>query len=439
MRTRLSAPRSVAFALALGLGGACGGAEDNQPDAPTDIPPGEDSTRDILSTELSMDLATQIASARITLGPSDSRAASFEIGDLEIMSVSLVGDALQFADQGDRLDIGVPASTTPVVLDIAYHFNFHNGFMGVDDDGFTLTWPYYCGNMFPCRSNPSDGTTFTLELTGVADGSVAVYPTSIPTDAPSYQVAWAIGDYQELDVGTTTAGTHIAMWHRPNEMERAVAGSANLRDAFDWLEQTIGPYRFGPEAGGVGVTWGPGALGGMEHHPMWHVASGVLDSEEVNVHEAAHGWYGDGIRIACWEDFVLSEGTVTYLAGRALDVVAPTVGAETWEAYESELGGISPTDPVWPTTCNEIDILDDNLFTNAPYMRGAFFYRAVALRVGADVLDGALNAFYMQYAGQAARMTDMLRVIQEETGFDATSCANSWLRSTTIPAIGACP
>jgi aminopeptidase N len=311
--------------------------------------------------------------------------------------------------------------------------------MGADDDGFTLLWPYYCGNLFPCRSNPADGTTFTLALTGVPAGQVAVYPAAIATEAPSYQIAWAHGAYEQLDLGTTAAGTHLSAWHRATEAAAAMTGTRNLHAAFEWFETTLGPYRFGTEAGSVAVSWGAGAFGGMEHHPMWHVASGAMSDEETHVHEAAHGWFGDGIRIGCWEDFVLSEGTVTYLAGRALDVVAPAAGMAIWDGYQNELAGIAPGDPVWPDSCGVVDVLDDGLFSTAPYLRGAFFYRAVALRVGAAALDTALAAFYAEYAGRAARMTDMLRVIGESTGFDPTACAQMWLRSTTIPAVGPCP
>ena len=95
---------------------------------------------------------------------------------------------------------------------------------------------------------------------------------------------------------------------------------------------------------------------------------------------------------------------------------------------------------MWPDSCGVIDVLADNLFTDAPYMRGAFFYRAVALTLGDPaMLDAALHAFYMQYMGKPAHMSDMLRVIQETTGYDPTACANAWLRSTTIPAVGPCP
>ena len=215
--------------------------------------------------------------------------------------------------------------------------------------------------------------------------------------------------------------------------------TANCTPAFDWLEKTIGPYRFGTKVGSVSVKWGPGAYGGMEHHPLWHVSSGSLASEVTNVHEAAHGWFGDGIRIECWEDFVLSEGTVSYLAARALEVVAPSVGAQAWTEYESELSGINGTSPVWPQSCGAIDVLDDNLYTNAPYMRGAMFYRAIAQKVGADLVDQALAAFYAAHGGKTGRMTDMLETIKTVTGYDPTACADAWLKSTTIPTPGPCP
>ena len=60
-----------------------------------------------------------------------------------------------------------------------------------------------------------------------------------------------------------------------------------------------------------------------------------------------------------------------------------------WAEYQDELddaiaeGGA----PAWPTGCNQIDILKDKLFTNLPYMQGAFFYKDVAAKIGADKLD----------------------------------------------------
>ena len=411
-------------------------------DAP--LVPTANPARAVVDTKLAFDVTAKTGAATITLGPSDAPGATLEIGDLAIDSVAIAGAPLTFAAVAggpttNELDLALPPSASPTAVDIAYHYKERTSFTGASTAGYTLMWPYYCGNVFPCHSDPVDGTTFSLEITGVPAGKTAIFPATIPSAAPAYQIAWTIDAYTELPLGTTTAGTSVSVWYVGTGMAAAMAGSAHLVAAFDWLEKTLGPYHFGDHVGTVSVNWPRGAFGGMEHHPRWHVAAAAMASEETQVHESAHGWFGDGIRLACWEDFVLSEGTVSYLAGRALDVVAPSVGATVWSSYATELAGISPASLVWPTTCGAVDIIKDNLFTTAPYMRGAFFYRAVALKIGADQLDAALHAFYQAHQLQPARMSQMLTTIKDVTGFDPTACAELWLHGTTIPAIGACP
>ena len=442
---------SLRFVLGLSLlVTACGDDGATTPDAPVAVLPTANPARELTDTKLAYDVTALSATAIITFAPSADPGATLEVGDLTIDSVTLDGADLAFTAatapgamlhaNDHTIDLALPASDTPLVVTLAFHYKNHTGFQGASVGGFTLVWPYHCGNLFPCHSRPDDGLTMSLELTGVPAGKLAVFPPVL-SEAPSYQVAWSIDAYTELPLGTTTAGTSVSMWYRgATEMAAAMTGGTNLVGVFDWYEKTIGPYRFGTKVGTVSVKWGTGALGGMEHHPMWHVSSTALGDQETNAHEAAHGWFGDGIRIACWEDFVLSEGTVTYLAGRALDVVAPTVGATVWSGYTTELNGIPATAKVWPQTCNAIDILDDDLFTNAPYIRGAFFYRGVALKVGAPLLDQAIAAFYAAHAGKAAHMSDMLDTIKTVTGYDPTVCADMWLKSTTKPAANTpCP
>jgi aminopeptidase N len=418
---------------------ACGddavqGIPDTQPLQPTPNP-----EREIVDTKLTVDVTALTASATITFADSAMPGATLEIGDLMIDRVTSGGVDLAFMVAAPLVHLALPASSSPTAVEVTYHYKSHEMFDGSSMRGFTFVWPYFCGNLFPCHSDPTDGTSFTLDVQGVPAGKTAIYPPSIPTEAPSYQIAWSIDAYVETALGTTTAGTAISVWHRTTETTFAMNGTQNLVAAFDWLERTIGPYRFGTKAGTVSVAWPQGAYGGMEHHPRWHVDDNSLASQETNVHEAAHGWFGDGIRIKCWEDFVLSEGTVTYLAARALDVVAPTIGAQTWTNYANELGGIAGNAPVWPQSCGTVDILEDNLYTNAPYIRGAFFYKGVADKVGAGKLDEALAAFYQAHAGGSAGMAEMLETIKTVTGYDPTACADTWLRQAVRPTPGPCP
>jgi aminopeptidase N len=407
---------------------ACGDGHGATPDAaltPATANPG----REVIDTGLVVDLAAMTTVATITFGASTDVGASLEIEGLTIDSVTSNGAPILYASADTKqLDLGLPASDQQLAVVISYHWKDHEGFTGISSGGWTLDWPYYCGNVFPCHSQPSDGTTFSLDLQNVPDGKMAVFPATIPNQAPAYQLAWTYDVYTQLDLGTTDAGTLISTWYRTGEEAKATAGTAHLVAAFNWLETTLGPYQFGNHFGSASVKWPPGQIGGMEHHPFIHIGGGI-DNENTQVHEASHGWFGDGIRLECWEDFVLSEGTVSYLANRALDVVAPTVGAASWAADTQELAAQKGTDLVWPQSCGVVDVIKDKLFTDAPYMRGAFFYKAIAdnPNVGAEKLDQALAAFYAAHKGGAAKMSDMLATIQQVTGYDPTACAQKWL------------
>lgn len=427
--------------LVLVLVAACGGNDPAPPDAaltPATANPG----REVIDTGLAVDLAMMTTVATITFGPSTDAGASLEIEGLTIDSVTLDGAAILFASTDTKqLDLGLAASDQQLAVVISYHWKDHENFTGISAGGWTLDWPYYCGNVFPCHSQPSDGTTFSLDLQNVPAGKMAVYPTTIANQAPAYQLAWTYDAYTQTDLGTTGAGTLISTWYRAGEQAKATAGTAHLVAAFNWLETTIGPYQFGTHFGSAAVTWPHGSIGGMEHHPFIHIGGG-FDDENTQVHEAAHGWFGDGIRIQCWEDFVLSEGTVSYLANRALDVVAPSVGAASWAADAQDLMALNGTDPVWPQSCGVVDVIKDNLFTRAPYDRGEFFYKGVADKVTPELLDQALAAFYATHKGGAAKMSDMLATIQQVTGYDPTTCAKKWLldlSSTTPPTPAPCP
>ncbi len=313
----------------------------------------------------------------------------------------------------------------------------------VAEDGVSFTWPYFCGNLFPCVSKPSDGARFELELAGIPEGTVAIYPTAIPSDAPAYMLAFAVGDYEHELLGTTPAGTDVSVYYYRGEAEAAHEGTALLVSAFAFLEETYGPYLFGDDVASVSADWGPGDYGGMEHHPYFHVGRGSMRDRVTHAHEAAHGWFGDGVRIRCWEDFVLSEGTTSYLAARALAAAGgEEVEAEVWAGYEQRLrDAVAYGDTeAWPgggtEGCDEIDILTHPVWSSIPYMKGAFFLRAVEREVGAEALDGVLASFYAEHGGrEAASVSDLLRAIDDGTGFDPMPLARAWLLGRGIPPL----
>jgi hypothetical protein len=364
---------------ASGDGGGAGGGPGNETpsdgaltdvDIDASIPP--DPNREVLDTSLVIDLSAHRGTATITFAPSASTSASLEIGNLDIQAVHRSGMPLIWVDRGATLDIAVPSSTDPLVITVEYTWHVHDSFDGVSSAGYTTTWPYWCGNIFPCRSAPSDGTTFHLQIGGAEAGRV-IYPMDIPAAAPSYMAAWAVGNYADVALGTTAAGTQIVMRALPADAAAGKAGTAHLMAAFDWMEKNFGPYLFGSTAGPVGVPWPKGQFGGLEHHPFWHIASAALSDESVQVHEAAHGWFGNGVRLRCWEDFVLSEGTVSYLAAHVLQRVgAISLGDSIVLGYQRELESMRADGEAliaWPQSCGQVDILKGGLYSRVPYVK----------------------------------------------------------------------
>lgn len=402
------------------------------------IPPKMDMNRDILSTALAFSVTSKTADATIIVAGSDSQGVSFEVEGLNITGVVSPNSALpvQYAVQDGRLDIGVPATTNDLELHIQYSYATQKNFDGYLAERLTFLWPRFCGNLFPCKSIPSEGSTFTMELYGIPMGTTPVYPASIPADAPSYMPAFALDDYKYVKLGTTAGGTEVGVYHVPGEEAATMEGTKDLPAFFDYFEKTYGAYSFGSKVASVSANWGPGAYGGMEHHPYWHVAREAMNDPVTHAHEAAHGWFGDGVRIACWEDFVLSEGTVTYLAARAIEAVnGMAAGQAVWDDYQTELDAVLPTEDtiLMLDTCNEIDLIVHPLWSNVTYMKGAFFYKAVEAQIGRDKLDAALKKFYETNKNKAARTQDMIDTIQSVSGADISVHVNGWLKGMGKP------
>jgi len=395
---------------------------------------------DILSTSLDLDLQKLEGTATITVAPSPAGLASFEVRGLKIQSVTRYGQPARHRLEGGVLDVDVSGGPRdkPVTFEVRYAFTSHTSLEGYGArDKRTFIWPQFCGNLFPCKSDPSDGLRFSLDVRGLGPRDVAVYPKTIATDAPSYMIALAVGPYEKIDLGKTKAGTQIFGYAPAARIPALKRGTTKLAHVFDFFERTYGPYRFGSEVATVSVHWPPGTYGGMEHHPFFHVADNELDDAYVHAHEAGHGWFGNGIRIRCWQDFVLSEGTTTYIAARALEVLGDDpfakLGCELADACSAKRNTIAR-----PPSCAPLDLTKSPLLSDVPYMKGAFFYRSVADEIGAVTVDRALAAFYRANAGRAAGMDDMVAALKAFAPDDAKrsridDLADGWLYELSCP------
>lgn len=392
--------------------------------------------QDVRHASVSLDLTALEGSATLdVVRASAAEAVVLDIGDLSIADVTVDGERADFSTGADGLRVETGPGEQRITLSYGFAAHDEDDWSGwMPERGVSFIWPYFCGNLYPCDPDPADGLTFDLAVTG-GEGT-AIYPEQIPAEAPPYMLAVAVGEYTETSLGTTSAGTEVLTWGLPGEETAMAEGTSLLVGGFDWLETHVGPYAFGSRVGSVSVVWDD--YGGMEHHPYWHISNWVLRSQEVHIHEAAHGWYGDGVRLQCWEDLTLSEGTTSYLAARALTAAG---GPDLYPTYVDELRSLCQGDGTnavaMPGTCGEIDILTDPLWSMVPYMKGACFYEEVEDLIGQEALVGVLSDFYQDHVGQAARMQDVVDAIAATLSADQVTpyetLVAEWLTTLECP------
>jgi len=398
---------------------------------PSAFSPGNDGGKVFSDILLTVDLASHSAVAAYHFISPAPAELELETGNLAIRSVNLNGDPTPFTSAAGLLRVTPPVGTE--VMTVNYDLAADSALF--DDGAASYTWPTDCAQIYPCLTEPAAGARYRLHLEGVPEGLTAVYPALLPENAPPYQLAWAIGDYRYLQLGVTEAGTRVGLWSLPGQRETGLQGTGGLVQAVDYLEQRLGPYAYGRDIAVV-ETDGPGFSGGtLESHPYLHVAPRHLVDPVISIHETIHGWFGNAVRLACWEDFVLSEGVTSYLTAVTVGAVfGPEREQELWQQYRSDLLAALFGDDiiVWPEGCGVVDVLD--LYVITTYYKGAFFLRAVEQQVGRAALLDALAVFYRENKGQAARFGQLLDAIESATGFAPYADAQRWLRQTGIPS-----
>lgn len=374
-----------------------------------------ESTTDIEHIDLHLNLPTLDGTATLTFVTVESPLELHAEG-LVILSVRQ-NTTLDFTQDQSLLTIEHVEPNQPVHIDYRFESWSLYDFVGwMPEQGISFTWPYHCGYLFPCNPEVSDGATFSASITG-NDNETLIYPSEIISPAPIYMFGLAQGTYDTLEVGETTHGTTISAWYFPenNGIDDAIMGTQNLVASVQYLEDNIGPYTFGSKMASVEVDWGNDSYGGMEHHPFFHVGQYDFWNEEAQVHEAVHGWFGNSVRLRCWEDFVLSEGTTTYLTAKALEA---NTNYDIWAYYVDEFltpicEGEDVNAIVHPTGCGQIDFENSNVWSLASYMKGACFFKEVENIIGNDNTLERLSSFYQSHRNQAATLEEMIDHIMD--------------------------
>ena len=145
---------------------ACGNSEDS-PDKKHHTAPKDTATsvpvqaQDVVHTALSLDLAQLTGQAMVDVvanGP-----IQLEVGDLNITEVLLNDAPVDYHINHGQLR--VPSDVGTQQLSVKYGFSDANDYEGwMAARGEIFIWPYFCGNLFPCNPDTTDGLQFDRGL-----------------------------------------------------------------------------------------------------------------------------------------------------------------------------------------------------------------------------------------------------------------------------------
>uniref|UniRef100_H3D0V5 Arginyl aminopeptidase like 1 n=1 Tax=Tetraodon nigroviridis TaxID=99883 RepID=H3D0V5_TETNG len=245
-----------------------------------------------------------------------------------------------FTDYGSSLNISLPAGTAKpgrlVQITVRYTTTDGPAIWWLDSEltcGQTRPLVFTQGHsvcnrsFFPCFDTPAVKSTYTATVR-VPDGVTVLmsasrssysrqerlFQFSMEFPVPSYLVALVAGDLQHVDVGPRSR-----VWAEPCLLSCAVKKLGGSVER--WLgvaEQLFGLYMWGR----CDIVFLPPSfpIVAMENPCLTFIIASILESSEFLlidvIHEIAHGWFGNAVTNATWEEMWLSEGLATYAQRR---------------------------------------------------------------------------------------------------------------------------
>ncbi|XP_018432053.1 PREDICTED: arginyl aminopeptidase-like 1 [Nanorana parkeri] len=250
----------------------------------------------------------------------------------------------EFSDYGSALAITVPETLrTNETFQVIVHYVTGEGpavwwldpeLSYGSSELFVFTQGHSVCNrsFFPCFDTPAVKCTYSASVKAPAGIRVlmscthsyyieemGIFHFYMEHPVPAYLVALTAGHLLPADIGPRSR-----VWAEPCVLPLAVGKLAGQVE--QWLqaaESLYGPYIWGR----YDIVFLPPSfpIVAMENPCLTFVICSILDSEDFLlidvIHEIAHGWFGNAVTNASWEEMWLSEGLATYAQRRITTLV----------------------------------------------------------------------------------------------------------------------
>jgi aminopeptidase N len=432
--------------------------------------------------DLRYDPATDVLSGTATVeATATQNLSSFNLDfeGLNVRSVTVDGQSATWSRDGGEMTVtpawplwqgrpfavavtydGVPATIEDPTLG-------QSGFFHTDDGALVAGQPDVAATWFPANDHPLDAASVAVSiavpegLEGVSNGALEDTRTAdgwttwswrAHEPMATYLVTLAVGEFDlrsyEVDgirywdaVDPTLAQLDLAPeTEGPLVGEVVDAALARQPEVIGFLSDTFGPYPF--DTAGAIVDNVPGMAFALETQTRPVYAPGFFTdpvlADTVVVHELAHQWYGDSVRLAAWQHIWLNEGFATYAEWLWLEREGLATPQQQFdELYanaETAFAGLEP--PFWSVIVGDPGAQTSLLFHPAVYQRGAMTLHALRQVVGDTAFFQILEEWATSRAGQAATTDEFIALAEELSGRQLDDLFQAWLFTPERPVLG---
>ncbi len=153
-----------------------------------------------------------------------------------------------------------------------------------------------------------------------------------------------------------------------------------------------------------------------------------VGAASVIVHEYAHQWLGDDVRLARWQDIWLNEGFATYAEWLWAEREGQFTPQDVYDFY----AGVPADDPFWSVVIG--DPGPGSLFDSAVYNRGGLTVHALRAEVGDAAFFRILRTWADRRSGEAVTTAQFIDLAERISGRQLDALFDTWLYTDTKPA-----
>lgn len=300
--------------------------------------------------------------------------------------------------------------------------------------------PAAAHSWLPSNDHPSDAARFTVSIE-VPDGYAAVGPGTLRSRTyteggvryrwvmdhpiPTYLVPLVVDRLERLELDEAIP---TEVWSNADPTP-ALDELSVTDEAIALLESWFGPYPF-ERSGAVLFTSTDDLSAALETTPTITYDARIVNTvgPRLVVHELAHMWAGNSVRLERWRDIWLKEGLATFAEFLWMEADR---GEERYRAELERARGriafeqLPPMgDPGTP----------EYLYTSRTYLQGGLVFATLRTRFGDEALRTLLQTWFERYAGRAAGTDDFVALTREIVGDEAAAVVEDFVTADGVPA-----